>query len=65
MFLRQAFSAEDLGRYPGSGIADIHQRIGPEIQRRRIKKALDRLCTGRQAHWQGERRWRTYWPGGG
>lgn len=34
---------EDLGRYPSSAISEIHRRIGEEIPRGGIKKALDSL----------------------
>lgn len=39
----RALVLEDLQRYPGSAIGQIHQRIGQEIPRRRLKTLLGRL----------------------
>ena len=56
-----ALIIEDLGRYPRSRIGDINARIGTEIPRHRVKRALDALATdGRVAH-EGERKARVYW----
>ena len=58
-----ALVQEDVYRYPGSSISDIHPRIGPEINRRQIKRALDRLCEKGEVRAQGEKRGRKYLPG--
>jgi len=55
-----ALIVEDIGRYPGSAISAIHQRIGSEIKRRQIKSALDRLREAGKIICQGENRWRRY-----
>ena len=41
----RALVLEDLQRYPGSAIGRIHQRIGQEIPRRRLKTLLTALVT--------------------
>ena len=41
----RALVLEDLQRYPGSAIGQIHQRIGQEIPRRRLKTLLTALVT--------------------
>ena len=38
-----ALLVEDIVRYPGSKIGDIHQRIGIEIPRSRIRRAMEQL----------------------
>jgi len=57
-----ALVLEDLGRYPGSSIGEIHERIGKEINRRQVKVALDRLCEKGELRAEGEKRWRKYYP---
>ena len=56
----KALIVEDLERYPGSAIGDIHDRIGPEINRRRIKRAIDWLVGDGVVHYKGEKRGRRY-----
>jgi ATP-dependent DNA helicase RecG len=41
----RALVLEDLGRYPSSSIGQIHQRIGQEIPRRRLKSLLGTLVS--------------------
>ena len=53
---------EDISRYPGSAIGEIHERIGPEIKRRQVKLALDRLCDAGKVRPEGDKRGRRYWP---
>lgn len=55
-----ALILEDLKRYPGSAIGDIHQRIGPEIHQRQIKRTLDTLIERGEARYEGNKRWRRY-----
>lgn len=57
-----ALVLEDIARYPGSAIGEIHGRIGPEIKRRQIKLALDRLCDKDKIRPEGDKRGRRYWP---
>jgi len=56
-----ALVLEDIGRYPGTAIGEIHKRIGPEIKRRQVKLALDRLCDKDKVRAEGEKRGRRYW----
>lgn len=57
-----ALVLEDIVRYPGSAIGEIHERIGSEIKRRQVKLALDRLCDADKIRPKGEKRGRRYWP---
>jgi ATP-dependent DNA helicase RecG len=56
-----ALILEDLQRYPGSAIGEVHSRIGVEINRRQIKRALDRLAEEGSVRFKGEKRGRRYW----
>ncbi len=56
----RALILEDLTRFPGSGRADIHRRIGPEIHAKTLARALDALLGEGLVEAVGERRWRTY-----
>ena len=56
----KALILEDLRRYPGSAISDIHSRVAPEVARHRIKKALDALFEDGLLVRTGEKRWRRY-----
>jgi ATP-dependent DNA helicase RecG len=51
---------EDLERFPDSGRADIHRRIGPEIHAKAITRALNDLIAEKVVTTKGVRRWRTY-----
>ena len=51
---------EDLERFPDSGRADIHRRIGLEINAKAITRALNDLIDEGAVTAQGVRRWRTY-----
>ena len=57
-----ALVLEDVTRYPGSAIGAIHERIGPEIKRRQVKLAIDRMCKKGKIRRVGEKRGRRYWP---
>jgi ATP-dependent DNA helicase RecG len=57
----EALISEDLKRYPRSKIGDINSRIGGEIPRHRLKRALDSLLAGGKVACQGERKARIYW----
>ena len=56
----RALILEDLERYPDSGRADIHRRIGPEVHAKTITRALDTLLGEGAIAATGERRWRKY-----
>jgi ATP-dependent DNA helicase RecG len=56
----RALILEDLERFPDSGRADIHRRIGPEIHAKTIARALDALHAEGKVSASGERRWRKY-----
>ena len=56
----RALIIEDLERFPESSISDLQRRIGPEIQTRSIKRALDQLVDEKALSATGERRWRRY-----
>lgn len=55
-----ALIVEDLQRYPRSAIGEIHQRVGPELHPKQIKRALDELIARGDVLFEGERRWRRY-----
>ena len=57
----KALIVEDLQRYPGASIGAIQERVGAEIPRPRIKKALEQLIVDGQVHPSGEKRGRRYW----
>jgi ATP-dependent DNA helicase RecG len=56
----RALILEDLERFPDSGRADIHRRIGPEIHEKALARALDALLGEGAIVSTGERRWRKY-----
>jgi ATP-dependent DNA helicase RecG len=56
----RALILEDLERYPNSGRADIHRRIGPEIHVRTLGRALAALLEDGEIESEGKRRWTTY-----
>jgi ATP-dependent DNA helicase RecG len=48
-----ALIVEDVGRYPQSKIGDIHQRIGLEIPRSRIRRGVEQLLKDGKLHSEG------------
>ena len=56
----KALILEDLRRYPGSAISDIHSRTAPELERHRVKRALEALLDEGAISYTGEKRWRRY-----
>lgn len=50
-----ALIVEDVGRYPQSKIGDIHQRIGLEIPRSRIRRSIEQLVKDDKIHSEGVR----------
>lgn len=51
---------EDLKIYQPCSISDLHQRIGEEINQKKIKRQLDKMIKDGEIEGVGERRWRTY-----
>jgi ATP-dependent DNA helicase RecG len=60
----KALVLEDLRHYPGSSISQINERIGREINQKRLKRAIDDLIDQNQVRAEGERRGRKYWLAG-
>ncbi|MGA8890657.1 MAG: ATP-binding protein [Anaeromyxobacteraceae bacterium] len=62
----RALILEDLDRYPGSSSSEIHQRVGPEINARTLKRAIDTLIEAGEVSPSGKKRWTKYRlrPGG-
>jgi len=58
----KALILEDVRRYPGSSIGQIHERIGLEINRTRLKRTIDVLVEQDQLQGAGEKKARRYWP---
>ncbi|MBV5305835.1 MAG: putative DNA binding domain-containing protein [Desulfobulbaceae bacterium] len=56
----KALILEDLRRYPDSAISDIHHRVAPELDRHRMKQALEILIKDGLIVFSGEKRWRRY-----
>ena len=56
-----ALILEDLRLYPESAISDIHQRIGRELHRKQVKRALEELIELGDVRFEGHNRWRRYW----
>ena len=56
----RALIVEDLTRYPGSAIGEIHRRIGVEILHKQVKRTLDELVKEGQVSFDGEKRGRRY-----
>lgn len=56
----EALLIEDIRRYPDSAISEIHERTAPEVNRSRVKRALDALVAGGEVTPKGEKRWRRY-----
>ena len=60
----RALVREDLQRYPGSAIGDVHRRIGEEIPRRRLKTVLGVLVREGSARMEGKLKGARYFPQG-
>jgi ATP-dependent DNA helicase RecG len=58
----RALVAEDLALYPGSSSADVHRRSAPELALRTVRRALEELVAAGRVRFEGDRRWRRYWP---
>jgi ATP-dependent DNA helicase RecG len=56
----RALVLEDLRRYPGSGRADIHRRIAPEIHPKAVSRTLEELKTEGLVSSSGVTRWTRY-----
>lgn len=51
----EALVLEDVGRYPDTKMGDIHQRIGLEIPRSRVRRTVEQLVREGQLHQEGVR----------
>lgn len=58
----RALVLEDVQRYPGSALGEIHGRIGAEIPRRRLQTTLGHLIADQHLRSEGVRRWTRYFP---
>lgn len=56
----RALILEDLDRFPGSSSSEIHRRIGPEINARTLKRAIDAAVKDGLVVPAGKRRWTKY-----
>lgn len=56
----QELVLEDLRRYPQSSIGEIHQRVGDEIHRQQVKRALEILVDRGDVNYSGKKRYRRY-----
>jgi ATP-dependent DNA helicase RecG len=56
----RALILEDLERFPDSGRADIHRRIGQEIHAKMLARGIEALLGEGLITASGERRWRKY-----
>jgi ATP-dependent DNA helicase RecG len=50
----------DLKDYPNSSISKIHQRIGLEINIRKLRQTLSKLVLDKSIKKKGEKRWTKY-----
>ncbi len=50
-----ALIVEDVSRYPGSKMGDIHQRVGAEIPRSRVRRAVEQLVKEGRLRQEGVR----------
>jgi ATP-dependent DNA helicase RecG len=60
----RALVLEDLQRYPGSAIGEVHRRIGPEIPRRRLRSLLGELVGDGHARMEGKLKGARYFLSG-
>lgn len=51
---------KDIENYPNSAFGDIHQRIGHEINKHKIRRVLKNMVDNQRIYCAGERRWRKY-----
>ena len=51
---------KDIENYPNSAFGDIHQRIGYEINKLKIRRVLKNMVDNQRIFCTGERRWRRY-----
>jgi len=51
---------KDIENYPNSAFGDIHQRIGHEINKHKIRRVLKNMVDNQRIFCTGERRWRRY-----
>jgi len=51
---------KDIENYPNSAFGDIHQRIGEEINKHKIRRVLKEMVDNKRIFYAGERKWRRY-----
>jgi ATP-dependent DNA helicase RecG len=51
---------KDIENYPGSAFGEIHQRIGKEINKHKIRRVMKSMVDNKRISCKGERRWRKY-----
>jgi ATP-dependent DNA helicase RecG len=51
---------KDLTAYPNSGIGEIHQRIGMEINKHKVRRLLKRMVDNGQLKSEGVKKWTRY-----
>lgn len=52
---RLPWPPKDVGRYPGTRIGEIHQRVGLEIPRSRVRRAVEQLVKDGKLSQEGVR----------
>lgn len=57
-----ALIVEDVARYPGTKIGDIHRRVGLEIARSRVRRAVEQLVKDGKLSQEGGAQWHTLPP---
>lgn len=56
----EALLLEDIESYPGTSFGEIHQRIGQEINKHKIRRILLKMSESGKIVFNGDRRWRRY-----
>jgi ATP-dependent DNA helicase RecG len=51
---------KDLSAYPNSGFSDIHQRIGMEINKHKVRRLLKQMVVKGQLKTEGTKKWTRY-----
>ncbi|MGV8093514.1 MAG: hypothetical protein AB2L24_16765 [Mangrovibacterium sp.] len=51
---------KDIENYPNSAFSDIHQRIGQEINKHKIRRVLKEMIDNKRLFYLGDRKWRRY-----
>lgn len=51
---------KDVTAYPGSAFSEIHQRIGPEINKHKVRRILKQLISDKKLKSSGNNKWTRY-----